>query len=241
MEAANKAMEKKNKKLEDKFKDLKLKLEEIEKHSSSIISVNAENEELEAALQQMKRKHHIQEQRIGDIVKSLELIENQNALNSKNLSTVMKENMELKSALSVLESQNEHLKTKERNLKQKSAEAKQNFTQCQESMGKYLHLIVLGLVDLLYLYSADLENVNSNCKSKIRELNVCKTELTKLSSLVEEKLAVIADSRETATDAEQRSSDLERDLQQAKTEIDRFSSSLGRCCVHESIVTDNEH
>ena len=134
-------MEKKNQKLEDKFKDLKLKLEEIEKHSSSIISVNAENEELEAALQQMKRKHHIQEQRIGDIVKSLELIENQNALNSKNLSTVMKENLELKSALSVLESQNEHLKTKERNLKQKSAEAKQNFTQCQESMGKYLHLI----------------------------------------------------------------------------------------------------
>ena len=53
----------------------------------------------------------------------------------------MKENLELKSALSVLESQNEHLKTKERNLKQKSAEAKQNFTQCQESMGKYLHLI----------------------------------------------------------------------------------------------------
>ena len=240
MEAANKAMEKKNKKLEDKFKDLKLKLEEIEKHSSSIISVNAENEELEAALQQMKRKHHIQEQRIGDIVKSLELIENQNALNSKNLSTVMKENLELKSALSVLESQNEHLKTKERNLKQKSAEAKQNFTQCQESMGKYLHLIVLGLVDLLYLYSADLENVNSNCKSKIRELNVCKTELTKLSSLVEEKLAVIADSRETATDAEQRSSDLERDLQQAKTEIDRFSSSLGRCCSHKyqlSLIT----
>ena len=240
MEAANKAMEKKNQKLEDKFKDLKLKLEEIEKHSSSIISVNAENEELEAALQQMKRKHHIQEQRIGDIVKSLELIENQNALNSKNLSTVMKENLELKSALSVLESQNEHLKTKERNLKQKSAEAKQNFTQCQESMGKYLHLIVLGLVDLLYLSSADLENVNSNCKSKIRELNVCKTELTKLSSLVEEKLAVIADSRETATDAEQRSSDLERDLQQAKTEIDRFSSSLGRCCSHKyqlSLIT----
>ena len=242
MEAANKAMEKKNQKLEDKFKDSKLKLEEIEKHSSSIISVNAENEELEAALQQMKRKHHIQEQRIGDIVKSLELIENQNALNSKNLSTVMKENLELKSALSVLESQNEHLKTKERNLKQKSAEAKQNFTQCQESMGKYLHLIdrVLGLVDLLYLSSADLENVNSNCKSKIRELNVCKTELTKLSSLVEEKLAVIADSRETATDAEQRSSDLERDLQQAKTEIDRFSSSLGRCCSHKyqlSLIT----
>ena len=92
-------------------------------------------------------------------------------------------------------------------------------------------------MDLSYLYSADLENVNSNCKSKIRELNVCKTELTKLSSLVEEKLAVIADSRETATDAEQRSSVLERDLQQAKTEIDRFSSSLGRCCSHEYLLS----
>merc|ERR1719232_2167551 len=75
MEATNKAMEKRNQRLENKFKDMKQKLEEIEKHSSSIIAVNAEKEELETALDEMKKKHKIQEERIGDIVKSLELIE----------------------------------------------------------------------------------------------------------------------------------------------------------------------
>ena len=44
MEAANTALEKRNQKLQDKFQDLKKKLELIEKHSASIITVNAEKE-----------------------------------------------------------------------------------------------------------------------------------------------------------------------------------------------------
>merc|ERR1719232_518579 len=200
MEAKNKAIEKRNQRLENKFKDMKQKLEEIEKHSSSIIAVNAEKEELETALDEMKKKHKIQEERIGDIVKSLELIETQNALNSQNLATVTKENLELKSALGVLEEQNNHLKTLEGQLLEDADSARKNFTECKDSI-------------------ADLRDVNSNCKTKIRELNVCKSELSKLSSLVEDKLQMI----ESSKDAKQRSDDLEDDLKNAKSEIDRFS------------------
>ena len=136
MEAENKAMEKRNQKLEDKFKDLKQKLEQIEKHSSSLIAVNAEKEELQEALIQMEDKHEIQERRIGDIVKSLELIENQNALNSQNLATVTKENLELKSAIGVLEEQNNHLKTLEGQLLRDADSARKNYTECNDSIGK---------------------------------------------------------------------------------------------------------
>ena len=136
MEAENKAMEKRNQKLEDKFKDLKQKLEQIEKHSSSLIAVNAEKEELQEALIQMEDKHEIQERRIGDIVKSLELIENQNALNSQNLAAVTKENLELKSAIGVLEEQNNHLKTLEGQLLRDADSARKNYTECNDSIGK---------------------------------------------------------------------------------------------------------
>ena len=136
MEAENKAMEKRNQRLEDKFKDLKQKLEQIEKHSSSLIAVNAEKEELQEALNQMEDKHEIQERRIGDIVKSLELIETQNALNSQNLATVTKENLELKSALGVLEEQNNHLKTLEGQLLRDADSARKNYTECNDSIGK---------------------------------------------------------------------------------------------------------
>ena len=136
MEAEKKAMEKRNQRLEDKFKDLKEKLEQIEKHSTSLIAVNAEKEELQEALIQMEDKHEIQERRIGDIVKSLELIETQNALNSQNLATVTKENLELKSALGVLEEQNNHLKTLEGQLLEDADSARKNYTECRDSIGK---------------------------------------------------------------------------------------------------------
>lgn len=136
MEAEKKAMEKRNQRLEDKFKDLKEKLEQIEKHSTSLIAVNAEKEELQEALIQMEDKHEIQERRIGDIVKSLELIETQNALNSQNLATVTKENLELKSALGVLEEQNNHLKTLEGQLLEDADSARKNYTECKDSIGK---------------------------------------------------------------------------------------------------------
>jgi len=207
LEADNKAMEKRNQRLEDKFKDLKQKLEQIEKHSTSIITVNAEKEELQKALNHMEDKHKIQERRIGDIVKSLELIETQNALNSQNLSAVTKENLELKSALGVLEEQNNHLKTLEGQLLEDADSARKNFTECKDSI-------------------ADLRDVNSNCKTKIRELNVCKSELSKLSSLVEDKLQMMEATKDSASNAKQRSDDLENDLKKAKSDIDRFSSSL---------------
>lgn len=82
---------------------------------------------------------------------------------------------------------------------------------------------------LFYFFlTADLRDVNSNCKTKIRELNVCKSELSKLSSLVEDKLQMIETSKDTASNAMQRSDDLENDLKNAKSEIDQFSASLGR-------------
>lgn len=209
MEAKNKAIEKRNQRLENKFKDMKQKLEEIEKHSSSIIAVNAEKEELETALDEMKKKHKIQEERIGDIVKSLELIETQNALNSQNLSEVMKENLELKSAMGVLKSQNDHLKSKEAELKLESKESKQNYTDCKDSID-------------------DLKDVNSQCKTKIKELNLCKGELSKLSTLIEEKLQTIQVSEKTASSAKQRSNILEKDLEEAKNKIDGFVTNLDK-------------
>ena len=139
MEAENRALLKRNDKLTEKFKDLKIKLEEIEKHSENLVAITAEKEELESSLNEMKNKHQVQESRIGSIVKSLELIENQNALNSQNLANVMNENLELKSALDVLKAQNEHMKTKENSLKKDMEESKINVTECQEKFGnRYL-------------------------------------------------------------------------------------------------------
>ena len=122
--------------MENKFKDLKIKLEEIEKQSENIFVVTAEKEELENNLNEMKSKHRVQERRIESIVKSLELIENQNALNSQNLANVMEENLELKSAMDVLRAQNEHMKTKESELKQEVEESKLNVVDCQAKFGK---------------------------------------------------------------------------------------------------------
>ena len=134
MEVENKALRKRNDKLEDKFKDLKSKLEIIEEQSTNILSVTAEKEEVEKSLKEMKTKHRVQERRIESIVQSLELIENQNALNSQNLANVMDENLELKSALEVLKAQNDHLKSKEVAF----AESKSNLTECQEKFGEIL-------------------------------------------------------------------------------------------------------
>ena len=136
MEEDNRALRKRNNKLEDKFKDLKTKLEEIEKQSVNFLAVSAEKEKLEKAVNEMKNKHKLQEGRIGSIVKSLELIENQNALNSQNLANVMDENLELKSAIEVLKSQNEHMKAKEDDLKEEIEKANYNITECQDQFGK---------------------------------------------------------------------------------------------------------
>jgi len=203
MEAANTALEKRNQKLQDKFQDLKKKLELIEKHSASIITVNAEKEDLTNALNEMKKKHQIQEKRILDIVKSLELIETQNALNSQNLSDVTKENLELKSALQVSKSQLDHLRLQEEKLKT----TKQDYQSCQESKSK-------------------LETANNNCIATEKEMNVCKAELTKLSSLLEEKLQLVQESQKSEKNVKKKNSQLKEDLKKAKSELNSFTSNL---------------
>ena len=140
LESEKRTLQKRNEKLENKFKDLKIKLEEIEKQSKNVFLVTAEKEELENDLAEMKTKHQVQERRIESIVKSLELIENQNALNSQNLANVMNENLELKSALDVLKAQNEHMATKENSLEEEVEEAKLKVTECQAKFGKFCEL-----------------------------------------------------------------------------------------------------
>jgi len=199
--------------LEDKFKDLKSKLEIIEKQSSNILAVTAEKEEVEKSLKEMKTKHRVQERRIESIVKSLELIENQNALNSQNLANVMEENLELKSALEVLKAQNDHMKSKEEAWSEKVAESKRNLTECQEEFD-------------------GLESVNANCKTKIGELNVCKSEISNLSKIVEERLAQVKASKEDVSTFKGRNDLLEKDLQLAKEELDNFTSNMEKKARH---------
>ena len=76
--------------------------------------------------------------------------------------------------------------------------------------------------------SDDLKDVNSQCKTKIKELNLCKGELSKLTTLVEEKLKTIQASEKTASSAKQRSNILEKDLKDAKNKIDGFVTNLGK-------------
>merc|ERR1719310_162758 len=111
--------------------------------------------------------------------------------------------------MGVLKSTNDHLKTKEAQLKLESKENKQNYTNCKESID-------------------DLKDVNSQCKTKIKELNLCKGELSKLTTLVEEKLKTIQASEKTASSAKQRSNILEKDLKDAKNKIDGFVTNLDK-------------
>jgi len=213
MEVEKRALLKRNNKLEDKFKDLKLKLEEIEKHSANIYAVSAEKEKVENELNEMKTKHQVQEKRIENIVKSLELIENQNALNSQNLANVMEENLELKSALDVLKAQNEHLKSKEDTRSDEVEKSKLALKECEDKF-------------------VDLESVNSNCKTKIGELNVCKNEISKLSKIVEERLVQVEASKEDATSFKRRNDLLEKDLKLATDELDSFTSHMEKKSRH---------
>lgn len=73
----------------------------------------------------------------------------------------------------------------------------------------------------------DLESVNTNCKKKIGELNVCKSEISNLSKIVEERLEQVKASKEDVTTFKGRNDLLERDLQLAKEELDNFTSKMG--------------
>ena len=76
----------------------------------------------------------------------------------------------------------------------------------------------------------DLESVNTNCKKKIGELNVCKSEISNLSKIVEERLDQVKASKEDVTSFKGRNDLLEKDLQLAKEELDNFTSNMGGYC-----------
>ena len=73
----------------------------------------------------------------------------------------------------------------------------------------------------------DLESVNTNCKKKIGELNVCKSEISNLSKIVEERLEQVKASKEDVSTFKGRNDLLEKDLQLAKEELDNFTSNMG--------------
>ena len=74
----------------------------------------------------------------------------------------------------------------------------------------------------------DLESVNSNCKSKISELNVCKREISKLSEIVEERLNQVKASQDDVFAFKERSQTLEKDLELAKNELNNFTSNMSQ-------------
>ena len=76
--------------------------------------------------------------------------------------------------------------------------------------------------------SVDLESVNSNCKSKIGELNVCKREISKLSEIVEERLNQVKASEDDLFTFKKRSQTLEKDLKLAQDELNDFTSNMSQ-------------
>ena len=74
----------------------------------------------------------------------------------------------------------------------------------------------------------DLESVNSNCKSKIGELNVCKREISKLSEIVEERLNQVKASEDDLFTFKKRSQTLEKDLKLAQDELNDFTSNMSK-------------
>lgn len=136
------------------------------------------------------------EKRNKDIVKSLEMIETQNALNSQNLQNVIEENLELKSAMEVLKTQNEFLKEKEKKL-----------FKCQKEL-------------------SEVEYVKSSCQAKMGELNVCKSEITKLATVVEERLTQVQAKDDDLVSFREKNSFLQQNLKDATRAIERFNTNL---------------
>ena len=59
-------------------------------------------------------------------------------------------------------------------------------------------------------------------------MNVCKAELTKLSSLLEEKLQLVQESQKSEKNVKKKNSQLKEDLKKAKSELNSFTSNLGK-------------
>ena len=87
----------------------------------------------------------------------------------------------------------------------------------------------------------DLESVNTNCKKKIGELNVCKSEISNLSKIVEERLEQVKASKEDVTTFKGRNDLLERDLQLAKEELDNNFLLAFRLILETIILVDSDY
>jgi len=216
MKAANGILETKTSQLSLKNKEYKQKIEMLEGRTKVADKINEEREELKSALDEATKKLKIQTEQNQEIVKSLEMIENKNALNTQNLSNVMKENLELKSAMEVLKTQKSNLKEKVDNLTVKENESKgvlekmkTNLTKCNTN------------------YS-DLQAVNSNCKAKIGELNVCKNEISKLAKIVEDRLTQVKSKNDDIVSFREKNDVLEQNLKEAKEELEVFNSNLDK-------------
>ena len=216
MKAANGILETKTNQLSLKNKEYKQKIEMLEGRTKVADKINEEREGLKSALDEATKKLKIQTEQNQEIVKSLEMIENKNALNTQNLSNVMKENLELKSAMEVLKTQKSNLKEKVDNLTVKENESKgvlekmkTNLTKCNTN------------------YS-DLQAVNSNCKAKIGELNVCKNEISKLAKIVEDRLTQVKSKNDDIVSFREKNDVLEQNLKEAKEELEVFNSNLDK-------------
>ena len=216
MKVANGMLETKTKELSAKNDEYKRKIELLEGKTKSVDKITKEKTSLKTALDDVTDKLKIQVDKNNEIVKSLEIIENQNALNTQNLNKVMEENLELKSAMEVLKTQKSNLKEKVGALSKKETESKivqnqirSNLTQCKTDL-------------------SDLQTVNSNCKAKIGELNICKSEISKLAKIVEGRLSQVKSKNDDIVTFREKNDMLEQSLKEAKEELESFNSSLDK-------------
>ena len=216
MKVANGMLETKTKELSTKNDEYTRKIELLEGKTKSVDQITKEKTSLKTALDDVTDKLKIQVDKNNEIVKSLEIIENQNALNTQNLNKVMEENLELKSAMEVLKTQKSNLKEKVGALSKKETESKivqnqirSNLTQCRSDF-------------------SDLQTVNSNCKAKIGELNICKSEISKLAKIVEDRLSQVKSKNDDIVTFREKNDILEHNLKEAKEELESFNSSLDK-------------
>jgi len=215
MKIANKALETKTKEMSTKNKELQRKVEQLEGgRTKAVDKVIKQKAALKSALDVATNKLKIQENKNNEIVKSLEVIENQNAVNTQNLSKMMEENLELKSAMEVLKTQKAHLKEEvgkksgqETEMKKVHDKIRSNMSQCKTDL-------------------SNLESVNSNCKAKIGELNICKSEISKLAKIVEDRLSQVKTKNDDIVTFREKNDILEQNLKEAKEELELFNSSL---------------
>merc|ERR550519_1259993 len=118
--------------------------------------------------------------------------------------------------MEVLKTQKSNLKEKVDNLTAKENDrkialetTKTNLTQCKNNL-------------------SNMQAVNSNCKAKIGELNVCKNEISKLAKIVEDRLTQVKSKNDDIVSFREKNDVLEQNLKEAKEELEVFNSNLDK-------------